>query len=653
MFSLATFIVMLRNKKKINYKKLAILFAIELLIIAIAIFVIVQIAGMFVQSTLTAVTYVADEIEELNFTTGESRLLRADSLMFSNYMDNPLVQLDRLIVEVLMQPEIKAQKGYKYISEQFLLGIPCVETNGKMEFQIKNSLFDSLAISETSVSGAKGLYQIKDTSRWLRKAFDSRFVTSKANLKFIRPNAEYMPDAVYSLAYAFTSKEFEKVIEMYDPYITNFKNKYNIVLSQDQYKEVVQVLACDFFHGRVPDQYRQSMVDFTCYSVYLLGSFNALAEWSTDDFHSSVRKIIIGTQEGNGKLPDMKTPLLLLNGQVLDKPLLDYVDSMIPDSMIKKDFSDLVRRASSTNNAFLNYAYGIGVIACGEYRRIVVETKLSNYYADVTKDEGYQLAIEYCKQNGLSITTRHVPPVTDIVDYSVGFNIEYYTATIGDRTFPMFSFDGGNEEVTGRITLDGTEYQFNKIALNERYSALSHVINRAYLVDVPMKFLGESGKYAEMVIDIRVLPALNEMYIAWENYKLESGFGEDIKIELASALRTLDQANEVFIYWANELKILGRTDWTITSKDLQVLINLREDEGYANDPAIQEFKEMVAIPGNSPHHTGRVIDLQNTSNDTYYKWLIVNCKVFGFHNYTNERWHYEYNPRISGGSYEE
>lgn len=648
MFSLATFIVMLINKKKIKYKRLAILFAIEMLVLTIAIFLIAQIAGVFVTSTLTAVSYVTDGIEELDFTTGDTRLLRADSLMYSSFMSNPLVQLERLIMEVLVQPEIKAQKGYKYISEQLLLGIPCVETSGNMEFVYTNSLFDSLVVPDTSSSGARGLYQIKDDSRWLVKSFNSRFITSRSNLNFIRPNPEYTPDAVYSLAYAFTSKEFDRVIELYDPYINEFRNKYNITLTMEQYKEIVQVLACDFFHGRVPDEYRQSMIDFTCYSVHILGSFRALYEWCTNDFHGSIRKVILGTQAGNGVLPELNKAIILLDGRSLNKPLLDYVDGCIPQSNIKSDFTELLGRSSSVGNGFLNYAYGIGVLACGEYRRVVVENKLSNYYADVTRDEGYKLAYEYCKQNGMAVTTRYVSQVTEIVEYSVGFNVEYYNLSCNGRTFPMFSFDGGNENETGYVTFDGVEYVFYKIALSERYSALSHVVNRAYLVDVPVKFLSEDDKYEEMVIDLRLLPAINEMYLAWESYKTENNIESNIKVHINSALRTLDQANEVFIYWANELQILGRTDWTICSEDLQVLINLREDEMYADNPIVQEFIDMVAIPGNSPHHTGRAVDLRSTNDDIYYKWLLTNCKVFGFHNYTKERWHYEYNPGIMG-----
>ena len=109
-----------------------------------------------------------------------------------------------------------------------------------------------------------------------------------------------------------------------------------------------------------------------------------------------------------------------------------------------------------------------------------------------------------------------------------------------------------------------------------------------------------------------------------------------------------EQTNAVFIMWANDLKIYGRSDWTDSEEDIQFLINLRNDPSYTNNETIRHFKNMVAEPMTSSHHTGRVLDFAETSDDIYYKWLITNCKVFGFHNYSNERWHFEYNPKGVG-----
>lgn len=64
----------------------------------------------------------------------------------------------------------------------------------------------------------------------------------------------------------------------------------------------------------------------------------------------------------------------------------------------------------------------------------------------------------------------------------------------------------------------------------------------------------------------------------------------------------------------------------------------------------------VAAPGCSPHHTGRAIDIlvngsagdssvysqQRLSNT--FQWLINNAAKYGFYNYINEPWHWEYNP---------
>ena len=648
MVSLIMLFCMLVRKTRIKWKNFILIILVDCLALVLVSFVVVQVVNSLKQSTVTVIAHYITEFEELDFTTSTPKTLRTGPFAYSVLRKDTTVQLDMLVDEVMQQPKIKSLKGYKYLSKQLLMGIPCVETSGKMEFQYTDSLFDSLMKANESVSGAMGLYQIKDSSRWLSQSFDSVYVVSKSNLNFKRPNPLYTPDAMYSLAYAFSSVELPHVVDMYNTYIENFKSKYNISLTQSQYNEIVQVLGCDFFHGRIPESHRQQLIDFVCYSSHLLGSFGVLSEYSTDDFHTSVRLVLLGTRAGNGELPEMKKPLLLMNGEILNKPLIDYVDEKIPDSGIMISFRHLLNNASNNGNVFINYAYGIGALACGEYRVRSVEARFSDFYANVSDAEDYILAQEYCRINNIPVTKKYVPITVELLDYSVGFDVGYYITTVGDRGFPMFSFDGGNSNITDTVLIEGKEFTFSRIENNKRYMASSHICNRAYLVDLPNKFVNAKNMFSNLVIDIRVIPALNELHNAWEYFKTENGIESDISVEVVSAFRTQEQANAVFIMWANDLKIYSRSDWTDSEEDIQFLINLRNDPSYTSNETIRHFKNMVAEPMTSAHHTGRVLDFTETSDDTYYKWLITNCKVFGFHNYSKERWHFEYNPKGVG-----
>lgn len=77
---------------------------------------------------------------------------------------------------------------------------------------------------------------------------------------------------------------------------------------------------------------------------------------------------------------------------------------------------------------------------------------------------------------------------------------------------------------------------------------------------------------------------------------------------------------------------------------------------YNGDPQIA--RQWVAPPGSSAHESGRAIDFYlGTSNDSHnvatqrqtqvYAWLAANAKRFGFYPYSQEPWHWEYNPPAS------
>ena len=629
----------IKNKGRfIAFIGILILFIILVVAVAVNIFI------SFINQNTPAITYVLEDMEELKFTSSSQKILDLSTYQFASLMDNPLIQLERLIDEVLNDSTIKSLPEYKYLSKEFLLGIPCVETAGKMTFEVKNALLDSLTTVPDSVSGAKGLYQIKDEGRWGYKSFNSKYSTAKVDFK--RPNPKYTPDAVYSIAYAFAKSEFGATENRFKDNIKDFQRKTGIAFTADQYKEIIQVLGCEAYYCRVEDKYKQSLVDFICYSLNAVTSFKKLSPYASDSFHDSVRKLILGEVTGNGVLPEMKTSLQLTNGEVLRRSLIDYIDELYPESNILDDFRYLYKNYTTTSSTFIDYAYGIGVIACGDYRIQSIMNRFNMYYADVTKEEGYLLALDYCRKNNIHIAKAVLDSTVILEETGVGFDVKYWNQTVDGRTFAMFCFDGGNFEITDTVSFKGKTYTFSKIDSNKRYFASRHILNRGYLANVPSKFVSDDLKYSDLLIDIRVIPALNEMHEAWERYKEKNSIDSDIKVKVISAFRDMDEANELLVYWANELEVLNKDNWTTDEKDIQKLIEVKEAEEYAKDTVVIQFKAMVATPGNSPHHTGRVIDLEETADETYREWLLTNCKAFGFHNYAAERWHYEYNPTL-------
>ncbi len=75
-------------------------------------------------------------------------------------------------------------------------------------------------------------------------------------------------------------------------------------------------------------------------------------------------------------------------------------------------------------------------------------------------------------------------------------------------------------------------------------------------------------------------------------------------------------------------------------------------------------RKWVAPPGGSPHHSGRAIDFylggRNSSANVdnlrtlpAYKWLVLHAEGCGFYPYSQEPWHWEYNPPAARPELEE
>lgn len=102
-----------------------------------------------------------------------------------------------------------------------------------------------------------------------------------------------------------------------------------------------------------------------------------------------------------------------------------------------------------------------------------------------------------------------------------------------------------------------------------------------------------------------------------------------------------------------DLRAAAKKDGIDTKKLLRVASGYRSDKVQAG--LYKGDSTYVARPGNSPHRTGRTVDLSMSYpiNSHYikqlkttkeYKWLLKNAKKFGFYNYPVEPWHWEYNP---------
>ncbi len=81
--------------------------------------------------------------------------------------------------------------------------------------------------------------------------------------------------------------------------------------------------------------------------------------------------------------------------------------------------------------------------------------------------------------------------------------------------------------------------------------------------------------------------------------------------------------------------------------------------GLKKHGSAKEARKWIAPPGNSPHHSGRAVDLwmgygigkRNASKmrkGIAYKWMVKNAARFGFYPYKREPWHWEYNPPAIG-----
>ena len=129
------------------------------------------------------------------------------------------------------------------------------------------------------------------------------------------------------------------------------------------------------------------------------------------------------------------------------------------------------------------------------------------------------------------------------------------------------------------------------------------------------RLVSAEGKY------LLIAPAAD----AWKRMK-KAASDAGINMWLTSAYRSPDYQAE---------KILERMASGKSSPDVCVYKgkNLKTD------------RSLMACPGDSNHGWGRTIDIQplfSNCNSKAFDWLKINAINFGFVNYTNECWHWEY-----------
>jgi len=198
----------------------------------------------------------------------------------------------------------------------------------------------------------------------------------------------------------------------------------------------------------------------------------------------------------------------------------------------------------------------------------------------------------------------------------------------------------------------------------------------AQLKDVPAEFRHQKRRES---LDAQALKAYQNMFRAARADGIPSPY-----LELVSGFRDYDRQSEL---WRGRLlekfKELGCPESSLPCvafaidrtaaalKPLPIphphdawltrfLTELRNGGCALNcDPnkAVQLLRVGTAVPGTSPHHTGRAIDVhvggeisKDKKNVAYqrnqpaYQWLVCNAARFGFYPYHVEPWHWEYNP---------
>jgi hypothetical protein len=203
-----------------------------------------------------------------------------------------------------------------------------------------------------------------------------------------------------------------------------------------------------------------------------------------------------------------------------------------------------------------------------------------------------------------------------------------------------------------------------------------HAAPPAQLKDVPAEFLYHKRRES---LDARALEAYQNMVRVARADGILSPY-----LKLVSGFRDYDRQSEL---WRGRLlekfkklgcpesslpcvaSAIGRTTAALKSLPIphppnawltRFLTELRNGGCALNcDPekAVQLLRVGTAVPGTSPHHTGRAIDVhvggeisKDEKNVAYqrrqaaYQWLVCNAARFGFYPYHVEPWHWEYNP---------
>jgi len=132
-------------------------------------------------------------------------------------------------------------------------------------------------------------------------------------------------------------------------------------------------------------------------------------------------------------------------------------------------------------------------------------------------------------------------------------------------------------------------------------------------------------------------------YFRQNKAKVAASFGRGQQLGLWSAYRSDKRQKEL---WDDRVKeLLKDPKWAAIA-----LVDKKAFE--------REVARGVARPGTGPHRTGRAVDLYISSKylnkldnaarfrqEEAFQWLNENASKYGFYNYYEEPWHWEYNPK--------
>lgn len=195
-------------------------------------------------------------------------------------------------------------------------------------------------------------------------------------------------------------------------------------------------------------------------------------------------------------------------------------------------------------------------------------------------------------------------------------------------TYPKF--DGTSYENLAGVT----DNQKNKGTCND-YVTLPKITGTASAVSALYIFPNSSVHKARIAEDYDLAETSDSQYLQTYsgNCKLDTRISFGLNLMIDAAKTTIPNLN---------IKLISCYR-SYAEQDAKWKATLKEYNGDETEAA-----KHTARPGKSAHQTGRAIDFGDPgaldTSSSFYKWLVANASKYGFYPYSEEAWHWEYNP---------